>query len=409
MDTKEFDNIVIKFTDGTEYNADNSFEDNLNKCIYYKKIDDETLVSFASQYNRVPTTDKDILYCMSKLKNIEEIYYQPIYEGTYLLVYNCDGKWYISTRRCIDAHDSRWNPQSPSHYEIAEKLIDFTKLNPDYVYHYNLISYNNKFILDYTDIFGDKYTKLMLLMVTNKDLTFNKEETLKLTTLSKYENPSEFVNKYSDIKNAVNKLDFNKGIIYIIIYNGGNIFNINVQPDIYNKIYLEVGKCHRYGIADKLIINMIYNKIINIDDSPYLKDKYKDIENDFIYYKMVFNIMSIFIRDFYFIRKSPPNNIKEFYESIPTSYKVILYQIHHDIYINMHKVVTYQNIYKYLMNVPIYQLTLLCEDFHKIVKIYKTHYPNYTQFRDNVVTSLSTYFNIEMLLDYINYIYNYIE
>ena len=106
------------------------------------------------------------------------------------------------------------------------------------MYHYNLVAYNNRYILDYTDTFGKDYIKLIPIMATNKDLTINIEETKRFAELIEYYNASNFVKEYSEIKTLMNKSGFNKGEMYTIITDENLIFNINIQPEIYNKVHL---------------------------------------------------------------------------------------------------------------------------------------------------------------------------
>jgi hypothetical protein len=124
----------------------------------------------------------------------------PCYEGTYLSVFNHNGKWYVSTRRCLDSQESVFisnteEKQEPkSHYEMFSEVIknsgydnfnEFTnKLNPEYSYYFVLVHYQNKHIIDYTNQFGPEYKRLCLTTVRNSDMT----------ELDIYENKVDFAN-----------------------------------------------------------------------------------------------------------------------------------------------------------------------------------------------------------------------
>lgn len=403
---KHHDNIVVKFSADTEYDATKSFDENLFKSVYFYTSPNGVLVPFASQYNKIPSTDADIKLCLEHFKgHIKKIYYQPAYEGTTLIVYNHDDKWYISTRRCIDAHESSWDPTAPSHYEIAEKLIDFSKLNKDYVYHYNLVSHDNRYIIDYTGIFGKNYVKLIPLMVVDKKtMQINYEETEKIEELKIYDHPENFIDQYPFIKNDVNKEDFTKGRMYMIIDDENNIFNINVQPDIYNKIYLEVGKAHRFGIVWHIINVMLFKHELSLKDSPYLKKAIEFNKDTYFSYKMMFNVIAVFLKDYYFIRKSPKYSCPELFNMIPACYKSELYNMHYDIYINGKTPINYYNTYKHIVNRPAHEMALILLDFPRILHTFNTYCTQCNYFETNVMKQLSQYFEPNMLLSYLNQI-----
>lgn len=108
----------------------------------------------------------------------------PCYEGTYLSIFNHQGKWFVSTRRCLNSQDSVFtleNKQVPkSHYEMFEEVLmkaglanfnEFSqKLNPDYSYNFILIHHENKHMIDYTSKFGKNYGKICLTTVRDSNM-----------------------------------------------------------------------------------------------------------------------------------------------------------------------------------------------------------------------------------------------
>jgi hypothetical protein len=108
----------------------------------------------------------------------------PCYEGTYLSVFNHNGKWYVSTRRCLDSQESVFNPvqkQTPmSHYEMFDAIVkkagytDFNefsqKLDSSNSYYFVLIHHYNKHIIDYTNQFGDEYGRICLTTVRDSEM-----------------------------------------------------------------------------------------------------------------------------------------------------------------------------------------------------------------------------------------------
>jgi hypothetical protein len=136
-------------------------------------IDMDTLkvISYTCQ---TPICNRDALKLL--LNNKSELNVFRCYEGTLMSLFNHKNKWYLSTRRCLDSHESSMNDKS--HYDMFIEVLskdgttfeDFTnKLNPEYGYYFILIHYENKHIIDYSKIFGDNYTKLCLAFIRNKE------------------------------------------------------------------------------------------------------------------------------------------------------------------------------------------------------------------------------------------------
>lgn len=399
---KTQDEITVKFSSDTEYDVNKSYLENMFKCVYFYK--DEP---FASQYNCIPTNDKGIKECLDNLKgHIKQIFQQHAYEGTTIIVYNINNKWHISTRRCINAYDSKWNLEAPSHGEIAEKYIKFDDLNINLVYHYNLVSYNNKYMLDYTDTFGENYEKLIPIMSTNKDLTLNIEETKKFSNLIEFYNADKFIDEYDNIKTIINKSGFNKGEMYTIITDKDLIVNINIQPEVYNKVYLEVGRCHIYNISDLVIKILQFLKQIDINEDKYFK-KYILDKDSYFNFKMMFNIIAVFLKDYYFIRKSPKYSKPELFEEVPVCYKVLLHNIHHILYKEQHKVINYQCIYKYMMTLTAHDLVCYIVNFYKIVGLFEMHVKNCNHFVENAINNLNQWYEKDKIINCINEIKGY--
>ena len=130
------------------------------------------------------------------------------YDGTPLSIFY-HKKWYISTRRCLNANESIW--KSPkSHFELFLDTIksfninsfeDFTKeLNKDYCYNFVLLHYDNVNIVDYSNIFGKKYKKLLLFIIRDQ------ETHIELSS-DKYSDENIISNKLSKVLTSIKKHD----------------------------------------------------------------------------------------------------------------------------------------------------------------------------------------------------------
>lgn len=129
------------------------------------------------------------------------------YEGTYLSVFYHNDKWYVSTRRCLNSQESIYNPSentnAKSHYDMFMDIItkagypsfnDFCgNLNINNSYYFVLIHHQNKHVIDYTSVFGEKYERICLTTVRDSEMR----------EIDIYENPISFAS-YGSITNNSN-------------------------------------------------------------------------------------------------------------------------------------------------------------------------------------------------------------
>lgn len=183
----------------TEDNDITTLQSNLSKMgILLKDYENENLILLYNRYenkNKGPielecrsivlnrTTFEIVCYsCPTPIYNIDALNYlvrNPnskkdifmCYEGSLLSVYNFNDKWYLSSRKCLDANNSIVN--NKSHYDMFLETIqqdgfetfdDFTKLlNTNYTYHFVLIHHLNENIVNYKNEFGNNYKKLCFI------------------------------------------------------------------------------------------------------------------------------------------------------------------------------------------------------------------------------------------------------
>lgn len=108
---------------------------------------------------------------------------QPIvtecWEGSLLSMYKFNNKWYVSSRRCLDAKMSKIG-ETYNLYDLMlevlqnsgyETFSDFTdELNQEMSYYWVLLHYKNKHTIDYTSRLGDNYTKLCLISMRDSQM-----------------------------------------------------------------------------------------------------------------------------------------------------------------------------------------------------------------------------------------------
>lgn len=160
---KEDENLLIIYSESNQLTGV-PIDDEIKSLI----IDKTTLKPIVSQFNKLIYNDDAIKYLENKDWN--NVTVKHCYEGTMIIVFYSHDKWYVCTRKCLDARKSYWI-KDRSYYDLfMDTISDSFKLedlNTNYCYHFILIHYENKNIVDYTG-FGDYYKKLSLAMTTEK-------------------------------------------------------------------------------------------------------------------------------------------------------------------------------------------------------------------------------------------------
>ena len=107
------------------------------------------------------------------VKNKTKIY--ESFDGTNIVVFFWKDKWYYSTSKNINMFESKF-ANNKTHGDmfmdaLGCSLDEFEKhLNTNYNYNFIIVHHNNKYIVDYTNIFKDnKYSKL--IFTDSKDKT----------------------------------------------------------------------------------------------------------------------------------------------------------------------------------------------------------------------------------------------
>ncbi len=133
-------------------------------------IDKSNLRPIGSQFNRIMYNSDAIDFVNASKVDWSNVVIQKCYEGTMLLVFNHNGKWYVSTRRCINSEESTW-VRNKSYREMFDEAmdgkLDFSSLDPSLVYHFVLIHYKNKNIVNYSDL-GEEYKEIFHILTTEK-------------------------------------------------------------------------------------------------------------------------------------------------------------------------------------------------------------------------------------------------
>jgi len=141
---------------------------NLEKNCRSVILEKKTMKPIASQYNKILYNDETVEFL--KGKNWKNVVVQKCVEGTLLLVFFHGKKWYVATRRCLDAKESSW-VKGQSYYDMfldaVKGKIDLNKLNKKFCYHFVLVHHKNKNIVSYNWL-GKDYKEVFHIMTTEK-------------------------------------------------------------------------------------------------------------------------------------------------------------------------------------------------------------------------------------------------
>lgn len=304
-------------------------------------IDKETLKPVTSQFNKILYNDD----ALETLKNVnwENVSVQKCYEGTMLLLFNHKDRWYLSTRRCLDAGESVW-VKNKSYKEMFDEALtsdtnDFSydKLDKNLCYQFILIHYQNKNIVSYNHL-GNEYKELYHILTLEK-YTF-KEVDYKIDGVNYVENV-DFEN-LEQVINNLNEISEQDESQYSISTEG---YILRVYKDKEKKEPVEPFTIFKLQTPIYQRIMKMKPNNSNIHQS-YLELYQKDKLIEFLPFFSKFNNniikrihiamknMSKEILDLYHMTRKKKN--PQIYNTVPDQYKNVLYGLH-GLYINHRK------------------------------------------------------------------------
>lgn len=281
------------------------------------------------------------------------------YEGTLLSLFNHKDKWYLSTRRCLDSRESLLHKnidldnvnsidklemtrlKSLSHFDMFEDVLrknnlsfdDFTKeLNKEQTYYFVLIHHNNKHLIDYSYLFGPRYSKLLLITVRDNELRELNVETIHNEYLSDYvdffisseikDEPSRelVLNKFSNNeKTKFTSEPIEEGFIIKVWDNSMNKYNmIKYQHPNYQYKYLI-----RSGNINKGLLYLYQND--RLHEYTYSKpDEYSVSALITSLLKVVTSELFQLFKTLWSLKNGKHYNI-EIYSLLPSEYKTVLF------------------------------------------------------------------------------------
>ncbi len=288
-----------------------------------------SLKPIASQGNRIIYNAEANTILAST--DFSKVVVQQCFEGTMILVFYHGSRWYVSTRRCLDAGDSVW-VRNKSYLDMFNEAIQgkFTldDLNNDLCYHFVLIHHRNKNIVTYDGLSQD-YKEIFHILTTEK-YTLNEvpNHTINPSVRTVPEDHfSSISDLYNSLKTINDEMESSKKITiegYILrVYQGEpykSPFSIlKLQTDIYQKLMKM--KPNNSNINQSYL--ELYQKDKLVEFLPYFSKYNADILKR-IHLSMK-NLAKEMLDLYHCTRKK---NNAGLYSSLSDTYKKVLYGLH---------------------------------------------------------------------------------
>uniref|UniRef100_A0A6C0ABW5 RNA ligase n=1 Tax=viral metagenome TaxID=1070528 RepID=A0A6C0ABW5_9ZZZZ len=309
------------------YFTDNSENKLIDKSIIVENDSMKPLVSLFSKilYNKDAES-------FLKDKDWSKIVAEKCYEGTVLTVYYSNNKWYVSTRRCLNASDSSWVKNfsyKEMFDEAMENKFDYDELNKDYCYYFVLIHYKNRNLINYSNLGYDvMYKDIIHIQTTKKysqeevDYTINTK--IKKSEQVYFSNLSELLDDLEEISkdNKLKKVLTTEG--YILKYYEGEIKNSDFTVcKLQTDIYQEIAKVKPNNSNLHVAYLELYQKDILTDYLPYFSKYNTDIV------RRINNSMRSVAQEILDIyHGTRQQNNPDIYKNLKEQYKKTLYDLH---------------------------------------------------------------------------------
>lgn len=365
--------------------------ENTTKSIILEK---ESLKPLTTQFNKIIYNDN--AYNFLKEKNWDQVVVNECHEGTMIIFFNHNEKWYISTRRCLDSTKSTWIKNN-SYYDMVQEAMEniFTldELNPDHCYHFVLVHHKNKNLVSPNQRTQKNDYKELYHVLTTEKYTFKEVDNV----INDKVNVSSSIkfNSIDDMIKSLNVLSDNdiksKKISsegYVCRYYTGEVGN---SPFITFKFQTEI-----YQTLTKLKPNNsnIYQCYLHL----YKTDKLKTYLPYFGKVNGIVTTINSSLKNLsqellnaYHMTRNHKN--EELYKLLPGSYKTVIYDLH-GIYMkkstenNKSTPININSVYFYLKSIPLNNLVKIYTDRVDLLTNPKTTFVNKTCIHTSTLTSL---------------------
>jgi len=241
---------VKKYDDNEQLLMIHNNQHNFNSNEIYKECRSIIIDTSDNKTKIVSYSHDNVLYSIIEEIKIEDNdIIEESFEGTMVNVFNYNDNWYFSSTKCPSIDKSYFFSDNKSHGEMLDEILkqyypnsdnvreEFVKnLNKDKCYYFIILHHENKYIVDYSSIYGNDYKKLVHIITRDKNTQIEEYEDLHLDYLIK---PKKFIN-LSEAKEWINNNNDKEGLIIKRINkeNNKNIL-IKIPSEQYTLIRIE--------------------------------------------------------------------------------------------------------------------------------------------------------------------------
>jgi hypothetical protein len=272
-------------------------------------LDKNTFKIVCYTFDKCNDSDK-----LNEIFDMNNLYLEPSLEGTLLRLYYYDDKWILSTKKCINANNSKWLSQK-SFFQLFLECFEenqinylFENLNKNLCYSFILTHPENNIIIQ------NEFPKLY--HVSTRDLDTLNEIYLEENVLNCQKLIKQRINKeliYNEINKLINDTD--------LLYEGYFVIDNNFNRQKFKNIYFNKLKLLWGNTNNRFFRYLELRKDFDLLNQ-YLYYFKKDIENFKEYENEILNLAEdIFI--YYKLKHINKKTIK-----IPYYFSKVLYIIH---------------------------------------------------------------------------------
>jgi hypothetical protein len=370
LDFKEDDNLMIIFSDNN-HRSSNQLDNSIKSLI----IDKTTLKPITTQFNKLIYNQEAVDFL--KDKNWNDIKIKYCYEGTMILVFYAYEHWYVCTRKCLDAKKSYWI-KDYSYYDLFMDSIDgkfkLDDLNKNYCYHFILLHYKNRNIVDYSRL-GKHYKNVVLAMTTEKNtfsiIPYEINDKIIYPRIVSFNNLSEVMKDLDDISDGDKNTSHISTEGFIIEYYEDNCLTLlKLQTNIYQ--YISNMKPNVSNLEAMFL--ELYQKDQLREIIPYFSTHCGETINRI---NKSMKTITTELLNIYHQTRSHKN--ESLYDLLPSSYKCALYIIHgqylqkktketnNENDLNDKKTITVYDIYEILKKMDSFNLRKIFVDRIKLI------------------------------------------
>lgn len=362
MDCKSDDDLLMFYNQ----NFTEDMSDIAKTC--RSVVIDSSMKPIFIQYNQIIYNDDAVKYVTENDWN--NMVVQKCIEGTFIVVFWHNGKWYVTTRRCLDADSSVWIKNSSYYYLFMDAIdgkFSLDTLDKNNCYHFILVHHKNKNIVSYNGInYKNVYHVLTTEKYTLKEVEYTIENA-KMEPFMNLDNLDKVLEKVGEQNELDSKYKRITGEGYVLRHYLGEKFN---SPFITLKLQTPI-----YQMITKLKPNMsniyqcfleMYQKDVLTECLPYFNvygtDTIKRIHRSIINHSKE-------IHNLYHLTRNKKN--EHIYNLLTGQYKKCLYDIHGLFLTNRStnksddkekQKITISDVYNYLKKTSTYELRQLYFD-----------------------------------------------